>query len=436
MQTINPYTLESLNVPETKDLQSIFQQSSAAFDRWSSCLISERARLLKVALDNLSQRRREFAHIISEEIGKPITAAGLEFDRTLDEFNFSLANAHEFLAPERLPDAEIHFAPLGVVAVIAPWNFPFLLPLRGIVPALLAGNSVIFKPSELSPRIGIALKEAFPEEIPLFIAIGGKELGAQVVDLPVRAIAFTGSTTVGKYIAREAAGSLKRVILELGGLDAAIVLADADMPHAAREIVRANARNAGQVCNAIKRVFVHFDSYSRFVSEAIEAAKMLRYGDPLNESTEVGPLVSRAQWDRVKGYLDDAESRGAKIFQVVAPMIGYTFPQAILSDVPDSAQMLSEEPFGPLLPIISFTSEDEAVTRTNNTRYGLSASVWTRDEAAFRRISARLDVGLVRRNTHSAMRSGIPWGGTKESGVGRMKTREGMREFANVRVVA
>jgi acyl-CoA reductase-like NAD-dependent aldehyde dehydrogenase len=303
------------------------------------------------------------------------------------------------------------------------------------VPALLAGNAVVFKPSELSPLIGMRIAGIMGEDVPLVVAVGGKELGAQIVEMPVAAVAFTGSTAVGKAIAREASNSMKRVLLELGGLDAAIVLSDADVPFAANEIVRANARNSGQVCNAVKRVLVHESIYEGFVEKAIETARSLIYGDPLDPRTEVGPLVSHSQRERVRGFLEDAISKGAKPHSVSAPARGFFFPQTILTHVPKEAKLLQEEPFGPLLPILSFSSEEEAIQMANDTRFGLTASVWSGDSIKAKRIAHLLDVGMVRHNSHAAMHSGIPWGGCKESGIGRMKTKEGLREFTNVKVV-
>lgn len=436
MQVTNPYTLESVDVVESDDPTVFYSEAAEAFPTWSMRTVRDRVTSLRKAYDALVAKRHELVMLMAVEMGKPIVHGEFEFDRTLEEFEYLLSNAESFLANERLPDAEVQFAPLGVVAVISPWNFPLLLPLRGIVPALVAGNSVICKPSELSPRVAVAFSKIFEGVAPFFLAVGGKELGAKLVQSPLRAIAFTGSTAVGKAIAREAATSFKRVILELGGLDAAIVLPDADVERAAREIVRANVRNSGQVCNAAKRALVHQGIYDRFVTHAIAASKELRYGDPTLRDTEVGPLVSKFQWERVKGFLDDAVEKGAIAHQVALERQGYIFPQVILTHVPDSARLLREEPFGPLLPVIPFSSEEQAVRIANGTSFGLTASVWTNDAQAARRIAEQLDVGLVRQNTHAAMRAGIPWGGAKESGIGRMKTKEGLREFTNVRVVS
>lgn len=436
MQVTNPYTLESYEVPETTDLLGVFDRASKAYSTWRDVSVSERVARLQIALASLVARRDSVVTLMAEEMGKPISQGRLEFERTLEEWSYMLSHAERFLEPEVVAGARVVFDPLGVVAVVSPWNFPLLLPLRGVIPALLSGNAVICKPSELSPRVGIVLGEILGPQAPFFVVTGGKELGASVVALPVRAVAFTGSTAVGKAIARECSASLKRVLLELGGLDAAIVLADADIAKAAHDIVRANARNTGQVCNAVKRVLVHDSVYEQFTKKAVEFSQTLCYGDPLMETTEVGPLVSKTQYSRVTEYLADACSKGAKEHRVSVSPRGFLFPQTILTHVPLTAKLLHEEPFGPLLPILPFSTEEDAIRIANDTTYGLTASVWTADMGAFARISEKLEVGLVRHNTHAAMQSGIPWGGCKESGIGRMKTKEGLREFTNIKVVS
>lgn len=433
MKVTNPYTLESYELKETINLEDLYHQAKSELKTWSSKSVAQRVEVIKQSLDKFPSQK--IAELISQEMGKPIKQSRIEVERSIDECNYMLNNAENFLKSEKVESAEINFSPLGVIAVISPWNFPVLLPLRGIIPALLAGNTVIFKPSELSPKTGILISEIFAN-CPLFIAIGGKQLGAKLTQLPVNGIAFTGSTAVGKAIAKEASNSLKRILLELGGLDAAIVLEDADLKKSAANIVRTNARNSGQVCNSIKRVFVHKNLYSEFVREAQAESSKLIYGDPLDENTDLGPLVSEAQYKRVEMFLNDAILKGAKASTKEIEKKGFLFPQVILSDVPENALLLKEEPFGPLLPIMKFETEQEAIDLANNTNFGLTASVWTQDLARAKKIAKELDVGMVRHNTHAAMQSGIPWGGCKESGIGRMKTKEGLREFTNIKVIA
>jgi len=437
VKVINPYSEIVTEVAEEEHLDRLFARAKAASKSWGATKIEARVAALREAYGEFEQIREELALLITEEMGQPIARSRVEIDRTLEEWRYMLDNAERFLEPEQLQGAVVHFAPLGVVAVISPWNLPVLLPLRAIVPALLAGNSVICKPSELTPRVAQRFGAIVSRWAPLEIAIGGKDLGAQVVELPVAAIAFTGSAAVGKRIAQQAAQTLKRVSLELGGLDAAIVCGDADIQRAATEIVRSNVANSGQLCNVVKRALVHHTVYETFVAHAIRVADTIQYGDPRDPSTEVGPLVSAVQRDRVQSYLDDAVSKGAVAHRVsLAPTKGYFFAQTILTSVPHSAKLLHEEPFGPLLPIIPFESVEEAIQIANDTRYGLTASVWTGDRAAAESIASRLECGVVRINAHDSLGPGIPWGGCKESGVGRMKTREGLREFTNVVVIA
>jgi len=437
MQVTNPYTEVTSEIAEMSDVAGLYQRVNARWTEWRAASVAERVVRLRCAFDQCSARREELENLISDEMGKPIRWSRIELERVLDEWRYFLDNAESFLAPEVVAGSTIHFAPLGVVAVVSPWNFPLLLPLRGIIPALLAGNAVLFKPSELTPRTGLAVHSMIAPHAPLEVVVGGKEIGARVVELPVVAIAFTGSTAVGKVIAQQAAKRLARVSLELGGLDPAIVLADADIETAVLEIVKNNASNSGQVCNAIKRVLVHDSIFEPFLARARDVVASLKYGDPRDPSTEVGPLVSAAQRARVQGYLDDAIAQGAVAYRApVSFNHGYFFPQTILTKVPNTAQLLHEEPFGPILPLIPFTTTEEAVRIANGTPYGLSASVWTRDMELAQALAMQLECGTVRINSHGGLRPGVPWGGCKESGIGRMKTKEGLREFTNIKAVA
>lgn len=437
MLVTNPYTETTAEVDEVADLGKLYQRALSGAQGWRSQSVVDRVAVLREAYLECVRAADSLASLVTEEMGKPISLSRSEVSRALDEWRYMLDNAPQFLETKQLSGgARLHYRPLGVVAVISPWNFPFLLPLRGIVPALLAGNAVICKPSELTPRVALEFGRIISQHAPLEVAVGGKELGAQVVDLQVAAIAFTGSSAVGKWIAGRAATSLKRVNLELGGLDPAIVLGDADLNRAAQEIVRNNAANSGQSCNAIKRVLVHESIYKPFVARACEVAASLHYGDPHDPATDVGPLASAAQRDRVQGYLDDAVLKGAIAHRVtLSNTRGYFFPQTILTSVPSSAMLLREEPFGPILPIIAFSTIEEAVHIANDTPYGLSASVWSLDVATAQSVAADLVCGVVRINAHGALAPGIPWSGCKESGVGQTKSREGLREFTYIQVV-
>jgi acyl-CoA reductase-like NAD-dependent aldehyde dehydrogenase len=432
----NPYTEEIRHVAELADPSEAFARAKTAASDWGRLTIESRVAALSRALDEYVSNGESFARLIGDEMGKPISAALIEVKRATEEWRYMLDNAPIFLAPESQGGAQIFFEPLGVVAVISPWNFPFLLPLRAIIPALLAGNPVVFKPSEMTPLSGLALSDILARYAPLEVVVGGKELGARVVELPVAAIAFTGSSAVGKSIAQEAAKKLKHVSLELGGLDPAIVFSDCDLDHAAHALVKNNASNSGQVCNAVKRVFVQESGYQRFVERACEVANSLKYGDPHDPQTDVGPLVSASQLARVRSYVDDALAKGARAHAAKIDVSrGYFFPQTILTAVPKSARLLSEEPFGPLLPIMPFNTPDEAILLANDIPYGLGASIWSRDVNFAKEVARCIECGLVRINSHGSFGPGVPWGGCKESGIGRMKSKEALREFTNIKAI-
>ncbi len=442
MKVSNPYTEETFELPETdaSTLQELYRTAGEHFGVWSNASVEKRVKLCEPVLREIQTEREALARAISREMGKPIRQSRNELERCVDEFQFSLENAASWLSDEPAPQGYVRYEPLGIVAVISPWNFPLLLPLRGIVPALLAGNTVLFKPSELSSQCGRRLVEIFERHIspsPLLAAYGGKELGAQIVQLPVTAIAFTGSTAVGTWIAGQAAGTLKRLILELGGLDPAIVLDDADIAQTAAEVVRFNVGNSGQVCNAVKRVYVPRAKHEGFLHASCEAAAGLVLGDPLEEKTDLGPLVSSAQLERVQGFVNDALERGGKIHTggKRANRKGFFFEPTIVTDLPADARLLREEAFGPILPIIAYDNVEEAITLANATSFGLTASIWTNDRTRMESIAAKLEVGTVSMNTHRGGPPGSPWGGTKMSGIGRAKNREGMREFTNTKFV-
>jgi acyl-CoA reductase-like NAD-dependent aldehyde dehydrogenase len=442
MQVVNPYTEEESQLRETPldEIPQLFAKAAHDFFAWRETPLHERVAKLRIVYNELVSTQKTFAETIGREMGKPIKHARIEMERTLEEFDYSLLHAEEWLRPHKLESGTVFFEPLGVTAVISPWNFPLLLPLRGIVPALIAGNSVLFKPSELSSRTALEFEHIFKRvsrDIPFFTIYGGRDRGEALTALPLRLIAFTGSTATGKAIAKLASETLTHTLLELGGLDAAIVLEDADLDLAARECVHRNANNSGQVCNAVKRVYVAAAIYDQLLARMTEYSTQLKMGDPLHADTDLGPLVSKPQLLRAQTFLDDAISRGALAVTGMPGYggKGYFMRHTILVNVNPASKLLMEEPFGPILPVIPFRTVDEAIAKANDTIYGLTASVWTDNRALADSIAAKLEVGTVGINCHVAGGPGAPWGGTKQSGIGRMKTKAGMREFTNVKFV-
>jgi acyl-CoA reductase-like NAD-dependent aldehyde dehydrogenase len=443
MKCINPTTEEETTCDETPvaALPGMFRAAQVASIGYGVTPVSEREEVIRALRKGLESRQDKIAQLISLEMGKPLTLAVREIARTVEEIEYTLSNMGSWLAPEPCPGGTIYYDPLGVVGVISPWNFPVMLPLRGIVPALAAGNGVICKPSELTPRCGVAISEIVQAALGRWrdvfqIAVGGKELGRHVVQLPLNLIAFTGSTQVGKRIAGEASKHLTRCVLELGGLDAAIVLGNVSLEQVCEPIVRANATNSGQVCNALKRVFVPRALLDPFLAHVAAISRALTIGDP-QESPDMGPLVSETQMNRVLSFIDDAKAKGARIVSGGRRLAraGYFVEHTVIADLPEDARCLHEEPFGPILPVIPYDDLEDAIARANGTSFGLTASVWGDTNDACRAVARRLVAGTVSINSHGGGSPGAPWGGAKESGIGRMKTREGLHEFTTIKVI-
>jgi acyl-CoA reductase-like NAD-dependent aldehyde dehydrogenase len=283
----------------------------------------------------------------------------------------------------------------------------------------------------------VALFESVLAPCPVFGAYGGRELGEAVTHLPVSLIAFTGSSATGRKIAQVAAAGLKRCVLELGGLDGAIVLKDADIAASAKEIVFRNSANSGQVCAAVKRVFVERALYPQFVRALQEEQAKLVLGDPLSPETDLGPLVSAPQLSRVESFVADAVQKGARVVRGGKRVgeRGYFYEPTLLVDVPEGANLLREEPFGPVLPVLPIDSLAEGIAQVNSSPYGLMASLFTADTARAAEIASELDVGTVCINCHLAGGPGTPFGGVKESGYGRVRTEEGLHEYTNVKLI-
>jgi acyl-CoA reductase-like NAD-dependent aldehyde dehydrogenase len=447
MQVINPATEEISEISETP-LTAIPQQLARAQEAqqlWRTLSTAERAAVLLPLAHSIEASKAEFARLIAEDMGKPLAAGLGELRRVTTGIEYLCEKAPEWLAPE-ITDAGreagyIEYAPLGVIGVITPWNGPVWLSVVGLIPALLSGNAALYKPSENSLRTGIALTQHFqrlrglPEGLVQLI-VGGKSHGRAIVESDVAMIALVGSTAAGKDIMKTCAAGLKRVSLELGGLDSAIVLMDVDIQSTAKKIVRIHCTNSGQVCCSIKRVYVERGIYSQFLQEAVAEAQRIRVGNPLDE-VDMGPLAGAFQLQKVEAAVADAVQKGAQVLTGGKRMErkGFFYPPTIVADVTGDMLLLNSEPFGPVLPIMPVDDWAEAVRLTNATRYGLTGSIWTKDAGLARTIASQLDVGVVGFNAHGVPPLGAPWGGAKESGIGRTRSKEGLREFCNVKFV-
>ena len=429
------------NKPEEsniREIPKIVEKAREAYQRWRLVSLEERVKLIRRISSEIRKRRKDIAEINTKEMGKPIKAAIAESDSAADETDFYCRNAKDYLKDEpHDKNNKTVYAPLGVVAVISPWNYPVTTPISSLVPALLCGNSVILKPSEYTPKTGILLAEIFKKFLPesvFQVIIGGKDHGETLVKSDIDLVSFTGSQTAGKSIMRNCSYKLHDMVLELGGLDAAIVLKDADVRKTAESILKANIRNSGQVCCAVKRVYVEKNVYKKFVSEISKFSKKVKLGDPLSD-VDMGPLVGGFQLKKVEDFVGDALKKGAKAVSGGEKIKGNFYPSTILIDVDHNMKIMNEEAFGPVLPIYPVCSWEEAVRFINDSKYGLTTSVWTGDLRLGEDIAKKIEVGVSWINAHGGGPLGAPWGGTKQSGIGRLSSRGGFRSFCNIQLI-
>jgi acyl-CoA reductase-like NAD-dependent aldehyde dehydrogenase len=416
--------------------------AKAEFPAWRRVSPGDRADLMRRLADALDARRDELAVLEARNAGKPISDARGEMGMVVDTFRY-YAGAPERLLGDTIPvaggEAMTFREPLGVVGLIVPWNFPLTIASWKLAPALAAGNTVVLKPAELTPLTAleferIALEAGVPEGVVNVVAGPGRVVGQRLVEHPdVAKIAFTGSTEVGRSIARGAGGTIKRVTLELGGKSANVVFADADLEKAAASAPMAVFGNAGQDCCARSRILVERSALDRFMEAMEDAVESLKVGDPLDEETEMGPLISAGQRETVASYVD-AEAPVA--IRGSAPEgRGYWFPPTVLCPVSNEDRAAREEIFGPVACVIPFRDEDEAVRLANDTIYGLSGSIWTRDGARALRVARALETGVISINSNTSVRVSTPFGGFKQSGYGRELGPDALEHYTEVKSV-
>jgi acyl-CoA reductase-like NAD-dependent aldehyde dehydrogenase len=426
---INPATGKVFaNAPECsrEQLDGAMEAAASAFKSWSRDEARRRQVLIACA-EALQAKRGELAPLLTQEQGKPLRNANEELLGAAGWFKYTagLQIPVEVLQDDAAARVEVRRRPFGVVGAITPWNFPVMLAVWKIAPALLAGNTIVLKPSPYTPlstlRLGEILRDVVPAGV-VNVVSGGNELGAWISWHPaVRKVSFTGSVATGKKVALAAAPDLKRVTLELGGNDPAIVLRDADPAKVAERLFWGAFTNSGQVCSAVKRIYVHEDLYEDLSQRLAGFARDVKVGDGLDPASQLGPLNNRMQFERVSELVEDALGHGARAVAGGAPVggsPGYFYQPTILTDVSDGTRIVDEEQFGPALPLIRYRDLEDAIERANATHFGLSGSVWGADAARAAEVAGRLECGTSWVNTHLAISPGAPFGGAKWSGIG------------------
>lgn len=435
---VNGELIDEVRVIDNKGIEDVVKRAHAALDNWIKSGVEERVKVIQRAYANLEPQMNELATLLAREMGKDIGRASGEVNGTVYGGPYI---AREAAAALKTTDAgggtRIEYRPLGVAAVISPWNYPLAMANNLIVPALVAGNTVVFKPSEETPLIAQKFIEGLNEILPdnvLQIIHGDGEQGRALVESNVNIIAFTGSQAVGKDIMQRASGQLKRLVMELGGNDPMIVLEDANIESAARFAVASSFENAGQMCTSTERIYVDEKIAERFEKRVAEIASLYKVGPWNMQNVNIGPIINSIQHGKIVGHIRDAENKGARILlggsQQTEPYINPT----VIADMSEDMLMENEETFGPVVAISRFTDIEEAVTRANNSTYGLGAVVFGKREAES--IANRMEAGMVGINQGVGGSGNAPWVGAKQSGFGFHGSPDGHRQFAQVRVVS
>ncbi|KIG16437.1 Aldehyde dehydrogenase [Enhygromyxa salina] len=450
IETRNPATgalLPSVEASTPEQIQREVASAAAAASSWQALGFEARAEVARrfaARIRDDKEVAEALARAITTEMGKPIKHARAEVKNLHTRTEAFIERAREACQDEVGSEGAIQvttqWRPLGVAAVIAPWNFPISTPNNLVMSALLTGNAVVLKPSEFTPRSGALYHELLAATLPAGVfglVQGGGSVGRALVEANIDMVAFTGSIATGQAIMREAARGMKRLVLELGGKDPMIVLPGADLDAAARFAVQNSLNNSGQICVATERVFVHQDVQEAFVEQVRQLVCAYRIGDPLAEDTDVGPMASEAQRAIVLAQLADARDRGAQFViegEVRSP--GYWLGPSVVRAVSDDMRIAREETFGPVVAISSYADVDEAVRRANSTDYGLGASVWGPAGASTDAVAERLEAGMIGINRGLSAAAGAPWVGWKMSGFGYTRSTAGMRNFMRPRTHA
>jgi acyl-CoA reductase-like NAD-dependent aldehyde dehydrogenase len=445
MSVINPATEEVLaECPRASEAQLNFAVAAAkaAFPAWAATPIEERRAAIVKMADMIEANTTELARLLTTEQGKPLADATAEVIGMAGFFRYlgSLDLPMKVIEDSDGRRVEAFRRPLGVIGAIIPWNYPLLIIGFKVPPALLAGNTVVLKPAPTTPLSTLRFAELVAGLLPkgvLNVVTDANDLGDAMTRHPdIRKISFTGSTATGQKVMASAAATLKRITLELGGNDASIVLDDVNPKEVAPGIFNGAFQNSGQVCLAIKRLYVHESVYDEICGELVRIANETVVDDGLKQGTKLGPLQNKMQYEKVKGFLADARANGNIVAGgEVMDRPGYFVQPTIVRDIKEGSRLVDEEQFGPVLPVIKYSDSDDVIRRANATTYGLGGSVWSSDVQRAHDVASRMEAGTVWINQHLDVAPHIPFGGAKQSGMGIEFAEEGLAEFTQLQII-
>ncbi len=451
LKSINPsnyQVLGEVSVSSPQEIEDKVKLARNAQKGWRDLGVAKRVRLLRKAVEEFKSQKSEFALLEAREMGMPINEAIADFDATLDYADWYFDNAEKYLSPETTfeNDKEIHqvfYEPIGVSAVIIPWNFPFANFVWGALQSLIAGNTIVLKHSEEVPLCGKFIENNFPSHLPkgVFNEVygdgqTGKLLARQNIDM----IAFTGSTKTGKYLYETAGKKFIKAVMELGGSAPGIIFDDADIDLAVESACSNRLLNAGQCCDGLKRLIVHEDIFDEVVEKVASVFSAKKIGDAEEKSAEIGPLVAKRQLDLLIAQVKDAKKKGAKVItggnSLEQKLGGAFFEPTVLTGVTKGMRVWKEEVFGPVLPIVKFKTEQEAIELANETIYGLGSYLFTKNKERVERVASLIETGMVSVNGANYIMPSNPFGGYKNSGFGREHGKYGFHEVTQIKIVA
>ncbi len=449
IKTINPYTEEVEKVFEahtSNEVQQFLEDAEKCYQNWRWETFENRAKVVQAVADEMRKNQQKYAELITKEMGKPLKEALVEVNYSANIFEYFAKNAEEFLKAYEVNtekgEAYVVSEPIGVLLGVMPWNFPFSQIARFVAPNIMAGNPIVLKTASNIPQCGLAFEELFtnvhaPKGLYKNLLLSGKDVGAIIENPIIQGVSLTGSDAAGASVAEIAGRNIKKSVLELGGSDPMIVLADADLDKVMNGTINGRLRNAGQACTSSKRIIVHESVYDQYKSRLIEYIKAMKVGNPMEDDTQMGPVSTEAALTNLLNQINKSKEKGVKVTLGGERLYekGFFLAPTVLEEIKPGSPAYDEEIFGPVVLLFKFSTEEEAIALANDTIYGLGAAIYSEDVANAEKIARKIESGMVYINKQVSSSEELPFGGVKRSGYGRELSKAGIEEFINKKLI-